>query len=158
MAVRAASRSEALRLLDLAERRHGYPMSIDLDEYSEGRSGPANAYLFGVCYPLIAGAKGYDTADIHEWMCGQFFGWRDESCPKTPHNPQGVRSVPIRSTTRNADGKRNVVDVETFSRFIDMVHRVGAAAGVFIPDPEPSVMRQSKHTTRTTPGTRKAAA
>jgi len=150
VAVKLASRSEALRLLAFAEQRHGYPMKATFDEWKEARSDPANAYLFGVCYPLIAQAKGYDVDEVHEWMCGQFFGWKDKPCPKTPTNPEGVESVPMRTTTRNEDGKRDVMAVEPFGRFIEMVQRVGAQAGVFIPDPEPSVMRRSKRQASTT--------
>ena len=139
-----------MRLLAFAEQRHGYPMSMSCDAWKEGRSDPQNRYLFGVCYPLIAQAKGYEVEEIHEWMCGQHFGWKDVPCPKTPANPQGVKSVPMRTTTRNADGKRDVLKVEPFCLFVDMVQRIGAQAGVFIPDPEPDVMQRSKRQESTT--------
>jgi hypothetical protein len=66
-------------------------------------------------------------------MCGRFWGWKDIKVPKTPRNPEGLASVPVRSTTRDEDGKRNVIDKETFAKFVDMVDRVAAQAGVFIP-------------------------
>ena len=154
MAVKAKTREEALRLLAFAEQRYGYPLSVEIAEWKEGRRDPQNRYLFGVCYPLLAEAKGYEIEEIHEWMCGQHFGWKDVPCPKTPNNKEGVKSVPRRTTTRNEDGKRDVLKVDAFSRFVEMVQRIGAQAGVFIPDPEPSDMRQ----TRTTTTTKRAAA
>lgn len=144
MSVKLRNRDEALRLLAFAEQRHGYPLAADLDGWKDGRSDPQNRYLFGVCYPLLVDAKGYEKEEIHEWMCGQHFGWKDVPCPKTPNNPEGVKSVPMRTTTRNEDGKRDVLDVVRFGLFVEMVQRIGAQAGVFIPDPDPSDMQQSK--------------
>lgn len=157
MAVKVRNRAELERLVAFAEARHGYPLNVEIGEWKPARSSEQNAYLFGVCYPLLADAKGYEVADIHEWMCGQHFGWKDETCPKTPHNPQGVRSVPIRTTTRDESGKRSVLTSTQFSEFVAMVQRVGANAGVFIPDPEPSAMRQSKPRQTNSDTTRAAA-
>jgi len=84
-------------------------------------------------YEPIAEHMGYDREDIHEWFCGRFFGWRDVKVPKTPRNPEGLASVPVRSTTRDENGKRSVIDTTTFSRFVDMVDRVAAQAGVYVP-------------------------
>ena len=69
-------------------------------------------------------------------MCGTHFGWVDKPCPKTPRNPDGVTSSPRRTTTRDENGKRDVLKAGPFSDFVAMVQRVGAQAGVFIPDPE----------------------
>ena len=145
------------RLVAFAEARHGYPLNVEVSEWKPTRSSEQNAYLFGVCYRLLADAKGYDVADIHEWMLGQFYGWKDETCPKTPHNPQGIRSVPIRTTTRDESGNRSVMTSAQFSEFVAMVQRIGAQAGVFIPDPEPSAMRQSKPRQTNSDTTRAAA-
>lgn len=136
MAVRVTNPAELARLVAFAEAQHGYPLSVSLDPWKSTRSSEQNGYLFGVCYPMLAEAKGYDVADIHEWMCGQHFGWVDQQCPKTPSNPEGVKSVPRRTTTRDENGKRDVLKAGPFSDFVAMVQRVGAQAGVFIPDPE----------------------
>ena len=141
-------------MLAFAEQRHGYPMTMACGEWKEGRSDAQNRYLFGVCYPLLAQAKGYTVNAIHEWMCGEYFGWEERKCPKTPHNMTGLESVPIRTTTRP---KKMTVD--QFCLFVEMVQRIGAQAGVFIPDPEPSDMQQSKRQGSTTTTTsRKASA
>ena len=151
MTVRVASKAEALRLLEIAERQHGFPMEVTYRAWKPRRTDPQNRYLMGVAYPLLAQAKGYDVEDIHEWMCGHHFGWKDVTCPRTPANPLGIRSVPVRTTTRNESGERDVLKRDAFSQFVEMVQRIGAQAGVFIPDPEPSDMPQSNpHPKRTT--------
>ena len=136
MAVRVANQREMMRLVAIAEATHGYPLSVEIREWKPTRSSEQNAYLFGVCYPLLADAKGYDVEDVHVWMCGQHFGWVDKPCPKTPRNPEGIESVPRRTTTRDENGKRDVLKPGPFSDFVAMVQRIGAQAGVFLPDPE----------------------
>ena len=141
MAQRVNNQGEALRLLSIAEAMHGYPMKVDFNAWKAERTDPQKNYLFGVAYPPLADAMGYPVDGdngIHAFMCGTFFGWVDRKVPKTPRNPEGIASFPIRSTTRTGwgEGKRDVIDVETFSRFVELVQRTGAHAGVFIPDPE----------------------
>ena len=92
-----------------------------------------NALLFGVVYPPIAEAMGYEVEDIHEYMLGRHFGWVDAKVPKTPRNPEGLESRPFRTTTRDENGKRNVLSTVEFSKFLDTGERVAAQAGVFVP-------------------------
>lgn len=113
----------------------GKPLRVTVEQAKKQRTDPQNAYLFGVAYPVIAEAKGYTVQDIHEFMCGVHFGWVDEPCPKTPHNPEGVRSRPFRTTTRNEHGKRDVLGTVEFSEFVETVKRIAAQAGVYVPDP-----------------------
>lgn len=136
MAVKVNGQAEFARLQAFAEASYGYPLSVEVSAWKSSRSSEQNNYLFGVCYPMLADAKGYDVADIHEWMCGQHFGWVDKTVPKTEWNPEGVAKVPRRTTTRDENGKRDVLKAGPFSDFVAMVQRVGAQAGVFIPDPE----------------------
>lgn len=110
------------------------PIDADAKPWKDPRTSAQNAYLFGVCYPPIAQAKGYTVDEIHEWMCGTHFGWVDKPCPKTPRNPEGQESRPFRTTTRDENGKRDVLKKGPFSDFVDCVHRIAALAGVFIPD------------------------
>jgi hypothetical protein len=112
----------------------GFPLDVSAKPYKPTRSSEQNAYLFGVCYPPIAGAMGYSVEDIHEYMLGRHFGWRDVKVPKTPRNPEGLASEPNRTTTRNEEGKRSVLNKAEFSAFVETVHRIAAQAGVFIPD------------------------
>jgi hypothetical protein len=109
------------------------PLDVSCGPWKPTRSNEQNALLFGVVYPPIAEAMGYDVADIHEFMCGTHFGWVDRKVPKTPRNPEGVESRPFRTTTRDENGKRNVLKKDQFSKFIDTVERMAAKAGVFVP-------------------------
>lgn len=108
------------------------PLSVECKPWRKSRSNDQNALLWAM-YTPIAEHMGYDAEDVHEWMCGRFWGWKDVKVPKTPRNPEGLSSVPIRSTTRNADGKRDVIDAKTFGLFVDMVDRIAAQAGIYIP-------------------------
>jgi hypothetical protein len=112
------------------------PREVTDSAWKPSRSNEQNAYLFGVCYPPIAEAKGYSVEDVHAFMCGTHFGWVDKPCPKTPRNPEGLESVPFRSTTRNHLGARSVLSKSEFSEFIATVQRIAAMAGVYIPDAE----------------------
>jgi hypothetical protein len=108
------------------------PLDVECKRWRKSRSNEQNALLWAM-YAPIAEHMGYDAEAIHEWMCGRMWGWKDIKVPKTPRNPEGLASVPVRSTTRDENGKRNVIDKATFSKFVDMVDRIAAQAGVFIP-------------------------
>lgn len=108
------------------------PLNVECKPWRKSRSNDQNALLWAM-YAPIAEHMGYDAEDVHEWMCGRMWGWKDVKVPKTPRNPEGLASVPIRSTTRNADGKRDVIDAKTFGLFVDMVDRIAAQAGIYIP-------------------------
>ena len=108
------------------------PLDVSVKPWKKTRSNEQNALLWAM-YAPIADHMGYDAEAVHEWMCGRMWGWRDVKVPKTPNNPNGLASVPVRTTTRDADGKRDVIDKATFSKFVDMVDRIAAQAGVFVP-------------------------
>lgn len=112
------------------------PLEVECKPWKKTRSNAQNALLFGVIYPPIAEAMGYEVDGdngIHAFMCGTHFGWVDRKVPKTPNNPQGVASFPRRTTTRNEDGKRDVLKTGEFSKFLDTVDRIAAKAGIFVP-------------------------
>lgn len=112
------------------------PIDWSCAPWKATRSNEQNALLFGVLYPPIAEAMGYPVDGdngIHAFMCGTFFGWVDRTVPKTPRNPEGVASFPRRTTTRDENGKRNVLKKDEFAKFLATVERIAAQAGVFIP-------------------------
>ena len=108
------------------------PLQVDVKPWKRPRTNEQNAMLWAMYAPL-AEHMGYDAEDIHEWMCGRMWGWKDVKVPKTPRNPEGLASVPIRSTTRDETGKRAVLTTVEFSKFVDMVDRIAAQAGVYVP-------------------------
>lgn len=109
------------------------PLDVECKPWKATRSNEQNALLFGVVYPPIAEAMGYEVEAVHEYMLGRHFGWVDRKVPKTPRNPEGIESVPFRTTTRDENGKRNVLNKAEFSRFLETVERIAAQAGVFVP-------------------------
>lgn len=112
------------------------PLEVECKRWRRIRSNEQNSLLFGVVYPPIAAAMGYEVDGdngIHAFMCGTFFGWVDRPVPKTPRNPEGVASFPRRTTTRDENGKRDVLKADEFNRFLETVERIAANAGVFVP-------------------------
>jgi hypothetical protein len=89
---------------------------ITAEPVKSTRSNSFNAYLWAVPYKLISEATGYEVEEVHEYFLGRFFGWKDKKVPKTPRNPEGVESVPMRTTTTDEHGKRSVLSVDVFSR------------------------------------------
>lgn len=130
MAIRVANQRELMRLVAIAEATHGYPLSVELKAWKPTRSSEQNDYLWR-CYRQIGDAMGYDAEAVHEYLLGRYFGWMDVRVPKTPRNPDGIASVPVRTTTRP-----NKLTKAEFSDYIEHVQRIGAQAGVFIPDPD----------------------
>lgn len=102
------------------------------------RSLSQNAYLWAVPYKLISDATGYEVDEVHDYMLGRFFGWKDKRVPKTPRNPEGVDSVPVRTTTTDEHGKRSVLSSEQFSEYVDFIQRFAAVKlQIVVPDPDP---------------------
>jgi hypothetical protein len=109
--------------------------------FKRSRSNRQNSYERGVACVLLSKAVGYEPDDIHEYLCGRYWGWKQEACPKTPSNPKGVRDVPIRTTTTNEHGDRDVLNKQDYWDFVEFVQRFGAEHGVLIPDPDPDYAR-----------------
>lgn len=112
------------------------PIDWSCEKWKDARSLPQNRLLFGVVYPPIAEAMGYEIDGdngIHAFMCGTMWGWVDKPVPKTPRNPEGVASFPRRTTTRDENGKYKPIKKDEMTKFIAMVDRIAAKAGVFIP-------------------------
>ena len=114
------------------------PLDVSAEKAKARRTTAHNAYLFGVAYPPIAEATGFEvggdgrSGGLHEYCCGEFFGWVDKAVPKTPRNPSGIESVPFRTTTRDEHGRRDVVPGDVFGRFVETVYLIAAEAGVYI--------------------------
>jgi hypothetical protein len=125
----AVNRLAAVLLAALPGKR----VKVEVKEYRKDRSNPQCRYLNGVAYKLLSDATGYERDDISEYLCIQFFGGRAKRVP-------GKRTVtvPLRTTTTDADGRRSVLTTQEFADYVAFVQRFGAQHGVFIPDPEES--------------------
>jgi hypothetical protein len=112
--------------------------------FKRERTNQQNKYLRGVAAQLIAESSGFENEEVHEYLCGTYWGWRQERCPKTPSNPKGIKDVPIRTTTTNEQGERDVLGKRDFWDFVEFVQRFGAKHGIFIPDPDPDYAMRDK--------------
>lgn len=95
-------------------------------------------YLNGVPYKLLSDATGYERDDISEYMCGSYWGWKQVRVPRTPSNPRGIEDRPVRTTTTDEQGQRDVLGEREFWEYVEFCQRFGARHGVYIPDPDPS--------------------
>lgn len=95
------------------------------------RSIPELRYLHGVPYKMLSEAMGFEPDEISEYLCGCFWGWKSKKLPGGR-----VTESPIRTTTKDAEGNRDVISGEEFWRYVNWIQRVGARHGIIIPDPE----------------------
>lgn len=139
------NRSRALQLAQavLQSLDEQTAWKVTVEPARSTRTDAQNNYLWAVANKMISDATGYEAEEVHEYLCGQHFGWKDKRVPKTPRNPDGVESVPRRTTTRNEQGKRNVLNTKDFADYVDFVQRFAAKKlSLFIPDPDPGYARE----------------
>lgn len=124
-------RSDKLDRLTTAVQRE-FPVEVQVRRFQKKRSPEANAYLWGVCYPLIADASGYEKEEVHYVMCCKHFGTKVVEV-------MGERFTrPTRTTTTNEDGEAEWLNVMEFAEFVDFVIREAALwYDVAIPPPTP---------------------
>lgn len=113
----------------LAQLSDAQSWRIEVKQYRRPRSCEANAYYFGCVLPTIVRELGHTSDDWHEMFCGEYFGWR--------HVEIGARSIsrPIRTTTTDESGRRDVLDTQRFWQFAGFAIQQAAAAGVYVPGP-----------------------
>ena len=109
----------------------GQELEVIVRKRKRERTHPQLRYLHGVAYKLLSEHTGYEREDCAEYLLGSFFGWTER---KLPGNR--VAKVPRRTTTKNEDGKRDVIGRVEFSEYVAFIQRVGARAGCYIPDPD----------------------
>lgn len=131
-------RSVELAQLAIANLNPDEAWKITAEPVKSTRSTSQNAYLWAVPYKLISEATGYEVEEVHEYFLGRFFGWKDKKVPKTPRNPKGVESVPVRTTTTDEHGKRSVLSYDAFSEYVAYIQRFAAVKlSIVVPDPDP---------------------
>lgn len=105
---------------------------VEIREARKERSLDQNAAMFGVAYAAIMEATGLegdaDKKQLHRNMCGDFFGWTEKPM---------LGRVPVRTTTTNEHGEREVIDTATAARMYDFIQRQAAEYGIDVPDPDP---------------------
>lgn len=104
----------------------GKPINIKITVARTERTDRQNAYLWGVAYKILGEHMGHSADELHEWLCGEYFGWQDRALPGGR-----VTSVPLRTTT-----KPDKLDDREFWKYVEFIQRKAAEAGVYMPDPE----------------------
>ena len=115
--------------------------SVTTEEAKSARSLSQTAYPWGVCYPLMADASGYEVDDIHEECLKRYFGTKQKKVPKCHDHPDGVKESPLRTTTTDENGNRSVLGKMAFAEYVERVRRIAAFMDCVIPDPDPSLVR-----------------
>lgn len=115
---------------------HAWKVSVE--EKKSERSLSQNAYLNGVAYPQIVDATGYERDDIHEELLKKHFGVKLKRVPRCRDYPDGLKEVPLRTTTTDDHGRRSVLGKAAFSEFVAFVQRFASQnLGIVIRDPDP---------------------
>src|SRR5688500_8753366 len=116
--------------------RQKFPVEVVIKRKVKTRSPEASNYLWGICYPLMSDASGYDKDDLHAAMCRKWFG------TKVIEVMGEKFSIPVRTTTLNEDGEREVLGAVDFWDFTDFVIREAAMwYDVAIPPPDPEMRK-----------------
>lgn len=103
------------------------PLEVSCEPWKEPRKLTANAYLWAFIYAPLVEAAGFTSEDWHSHYCGEFFGWRLIETPTGRHEYR-----PIRTTTIDEKGKRDVLKGDRFNNFLMFVESDCAKRGVFV--------------------------
>lgn len=134
-ALRKPIEAHALAFIHDLSAAKAWRVTIEPDTHN--RSSQQNRYYFGVIIKLLSDATGYEGSDVHELLCGEYWGWKEKRVPRSPNFPSGVCVTPRRSTTHDEDGKHKTLSKMEFAEFVEFCQRFGASKGIMIPDPEP---------------------
>lgn len=115
----------------------GKPLRVKWEIARPDKTPKQNRYLWAVPYCLLKEHTGYKETDLHEWNCGEQWGWTTRKGPKTPKNPDGVYSQPIRTTTTDENGEPDLCSSDEMQQLWERCQRIGATLGIVIPNPDP---------------------
>lgn len=107
-------------------------VQVTIGPVKKERSDLQNRALWGCAYKTLRDATGNDPEDLHTYFCGEFFSWVE-------YEVMGQkRKRPFRTTTRDENGKRDVISTAQLSDFYSFIQQRSAeTVGVFVPDPDP---------------------
>lgn len=103
------------------------PLDVSCEPWREPRTLPQNAYLWAAVYAPLVERCGFTAEEWHEYFCTAFFGAVHSVKP----SGESV-TVPLRTTTRNEHGKRDVLKGKAFADFVTFVESECAKRGVFV--------------------------
>jgi len=99
---------------------------ISVAPFANTRTNLQNRYLWAA-NKAIGDAIGFGADDVHVYLLGSKYGWRERELP-------GGRfeQIPVRTTTTDENGKRAVMSRAVFADYADYVLRYAANLGVFV--------------------------
>ena len=100
------------------------PWRVDIKPYRKERSVPQIRYFWGVVVKIICDETGNDPNDMHDWLCGECFGW------ETREVMGSQRKVPAR--TISSPKKLSTEEMEEFNEWC---RARMAQEGILIPLP-----------------------
>lgn len=103
------------------------PLDVSCEPWKAPRTNPQNAYLWAAVYAPLVERCGFSAEDWHEYFCTAHFGAVHSVKP----SGESV-TVPLRTTTRNEHGKRDVLKGKPFADFVTFVESECAKRGVFV--------------------------
>lgn len=133
-------RETAIASLAAQLRRYlpGVRLEVRVRRKKRERSDLQNRALWGCAYKALKEQTGNDPEDLHVFFCGRFFGWQEFDVMGM------VKKRPVRTTTKDANGNRDVIDKSVMAEFYDFIQRESAMAGFDVPDPDPEWFREGK--------------
>ncbi len=109
----------------------GKRLKVTVEVDHPTRSSLQNKALWGCAYKALEEQTGNDPEDLHVFWCGEWFGWETYEVMGSP------RKRPVRTTTTNEHGERDVIDKMVMAEFYDFIQKRSAVAGFDVPDPDP---------------------
>lgn len=106
-------------------------IKVTISEAKQERTDSQNRALWGCVYKAISESTGHDKEDLHEFFCGEYFGW------KTVEMFGKLKRRPIRTTTMNESGQREVISKQELSDFYGFIQMRMAEFGIDVPEPDP---------------------
>jgi len=130
---RGPALERACRLIEAAYPGKSLVLTVEVEV--KERSDRQNKALFGHAYKVIAANVGLsgrkELEKLHTDFCCRFYGERIVEALGAKYR------LPVRTTTTDEAGKRDVINVGEFSAFYGDVERIAAECGIFIPAPDP---------------------
>ena len=103
---------------------------VEIKAVKAMRSHAQNDLLWGAIYPQIMEQMGlageYEKEELHEFFCGEYFGWnKKQIMTKVKHRP-------VRTTTKDEEGKTNTLNKIEFAEFLEFIARRCAENGMTV--------------------------
>lgn len=102
------------------------PIEASCKPWKAPRTNAANNYLWAL-YKNLVEVAGHTSEDWHTHHLGEYFGWRETELPSGR-----IDYRPIRTTTTNEAGEREVLKGQPFNDFLMFVESECAKRGVFV--------------------------